>query len=75
MEEDPLTKDKTTLIDLALGKLLVKVEALKGSSKFEVRTPTAQTGVRGTEFEIAVEDDEADATGTAELKGKTEVEK
>jgi len=50
------TDDKTTILDLALGKILVKVEALKGNSKFEVRTPTALTGVRGTTFEVTVKE-------------------
>jgi len=64
MEEDPLTKDRTTLIDLAIGKMLVTVEKLKGNSKFEVRTPTALSGVRGTEFEIEVKE-EKDAEAQA----------
>ena len=55
MTEDPETKEKTTLLDLALGRMLVKAEPLKGNSKFEVRTPTALTGVRGTIFEVSVE--------------------
>ncbi|MEI7752172.1 MAG: FecR domain-containing protein, partial [Candidatus Omnitrophota bacterium] len=51
---DAATGDKTTILDLAIGKILVKVEALKGNGKFEVRTPTALTGVRGTIFEVTV---------------------
>lgn len=47
--------DRTTLLDLAIGKVLVHAKKLKGNSKFEVRTPTATTGVRGTVFEVAVE--------------------
>ncbi|MFH0985626.1 MAG: YDG domain-containing protein [Candidatus Omnitrophota bacterium] len=54
---DPKTGDRTTLIDLALGKILVKVEKLKGNSKFEVKTPTSYTGVRGTTFEVSVDED------------------
>jgi len=53
-ETDPVTGDKTTLLDLALGKIVVNVEKLKGNSKFEVRTPTALSGVRGTTFEVTV---------------------
>jgi hypothetical protein len=53
-ETDAATGDRTTILDLAIGKILVKVEALKGNSKFEVRTPTALTGVRGTLFEVTV---------------------
>ena len=55
-ESDPSTGDKRTVLDLALGKILVKVESLKGNSKFEVRTPTALTGVRGTIFEVTVKE-------------------
>jgi len=32
------------------------VESLKGSGKFEVKTPTALTGVRGTVFEVTVKE-------------------
>ena len=55
-ETDVVTGDRTTILDLAIGKILVKVEALKGNSKFEVRTPTALTGVRGTVFEVTVKE-------------------
>ena len=55
LAKDPGTNDMITLLDLALGKMLVKAEPLKGNSKFEVRTPTALTGVRGTIFEVSVE--------------------
>jgi hypothetical protein len=55
-EMDVTTGDRTTLLDLAMGKILVKVESLKGNSKFEVRTPTALTGVRGTIFEVTVKE-------------------
>ena len=54
METESKTGDKTTLLDLALGKVLVHVEKLQGKSKFEVRTPTALTGVRGTTFTVEV---------------------
>jgi hypothetical protein len=53
-EIDPKTGDKTTLLDLAVGKLLAQVEKLQGDSRFEVRTPQALTGVRGTTFEVEV---------------------
>jgi hypothetical protein len=55
-ETDATTGDKSTIIDLALGKILVKVESIKGNGKFEVRTPTALTGVRGTIFEVSVKE-------------------
>ena len=55
MKKDPLTEDKTTLLDLAVGKVLVKAEKLKGSSSFQIKTPTSICGVRGTLFEVTVE--------------------
>ena len=53
---DPKTGDKETLLDLAIGGVLVHAEKLQGDSKFEVRTPTSTTGVRGTIFEVNVDD-------------------
>jgi hypothetical protein len=55
-ETDPVMGDKTTILDLAIGKVMVHVEKLKGNSRFEVRTPTALTGVRGTTFEVTVKE-------------------
>lgn len=48
--------NKTTLLDLAIGKVLIHAQKLKGNSKFEVRTPTATTGVRGTVFQVSVDE-------------------
>ena len=53
-ETDPKTGNKMTLLDLAVGKVLVHAAKLKGGSRFEVRTPTAISGVRGTVFEVEV---------------------
>lgn len=55
MKKNEDTSDKTTLLDLAIGKVIIRAEKLTGASKFEVRTPTATTGVRGTVFEVSVE--------------------
>jgi len=55
MDSNPATGDKNTLLDLAIGKVLVHAGKLQGDSKFEVRTPTSTTGVRGTVFEVSVE--------------------
>jgi len=45
-----------TLIDLAVGKILLEVLKKKDdSSKFEVKTPTSIVGVRGTTFSVEVE--------------------
>ncbi len=56
MGMDKESGDKNTLLDLAIGKVLVHAEKLKSDSKFEVRTPTSTTGVRGTVFEVNVEE-------------------
>ena len=53
---DAQSGEKVTLLDLAIGKVLVYAEKLRGDSKFEVKTPTATTGVRGTVFEVSVEE-------------------
>ncbi len=53
---DPLTKQEVTLIDLALGKVQVHAAPLNNpKAKFEVRTPTSTSGVKGTVFEVWVE--------------------
>ncbi len=45
-----------TLLDLAIGKILIKVQKLhRKESKFEVKTPTSIVGVRGTVFAVEVE--------------------
>lgn len=49
-------KDKKTMLDLALGQVLVQAGKLKGESSFQVRTPTSTTSVRGTVFEVKVEE-------------------
>jgi len=56
-----LTKDdaegsQETLLDLSLGKILIKAQKLHSEkSKFEVKTPTSVVGVRGTTFAVEVE--------------------
>ncbi len=50
-------KDSTqkTLLDLALGEVLIKAKKLHSEkSKFEVKTPTSIVAVRGTTFSVAV---------------------
>ncbi len=54
---DEKQENKKTLLDLALGQVLVKAEKLKGESSFQVRTPTSTTSVRGTVFEVKVEEE------------------
>lgn len=50
-------KVKKTMLDLALGQVLVQAEKLKGESSFQVRTPTSTTSVRGTVFDVKVEEE------------------
>ena len=45
---------KQTMLDLAMGNILIKAQKLQAEEKFEVKTPTAIMGVRGTEFEVTV---------------------
>ncbi len=52
---NPMTGAEETLLDLALGKVRIHVGKLDPKSKFEVRTPTSTTGVKGTIFEVSVE--------------------
>lgn len=51
---DELTKSRETLIDVAVGRINLFVNKLRNESKFEVNTPTATIGVRGTIFEVNV---------------------
>ena len=56
LKEDDANGAKNTLLNLAIGKILIKVQKLrKESSKFEVKTPTSIIGVRGTKFSVEVE--------------------
>jgi len=51
-EED---RTKKTLLDLAIGKIMITVEKVQEpKSKFEVKTPTSTVGVRGTKFAVQV---------------------
>ena len=50
------SKRSTSLFDLDAGRIWVRVlSALGGKTKFEVRTPTATAGVRGTVFSVSVD--------------------
>jgi len=49
-------RGEDTELFVSLGAVLVKAESLKGKSKFEVRTPNSIVGIRGTEFEVVVEE-------------------
>lgn len=53
--EDKAKASQTTLLDLALGEVLIKAKKLDSEkSKFQVKTPTSIVGVRGTTFSVAV---------------------
>jgi hypothetical protein len=67
------TKQSTSLFDLDTGRIWIRVlSALGGKTKFEVRTPTATAGVRGTVFSVAV--DESGHTSVAVYEGEVEVD-
>ena len=53
MPREPASGDKTTILDLAIGDVLVHAQKLQGQSQFKVRTPNATTGVRGTTFLVS----------------------
>jgi len=53
---DEAMKKEKTLLDLAVGEILIKAQKVHGAeSKFEVKTPTSIVGVRGTTFAVKVE--------------------
>lgn len=56
LDKEEVSGDKKTLLDVAIGRVLIQVEKLQGESKFEVNTPTATMGVRGTKFEVVVKE-------------------
>lgn len=57
--EDKATSEQTTLLDLALGEILITSQKLRSEkSQFEVKTPTSIVGVRGTTFSVVVEREE-----------------
>ena len=56
LELDTEEGSQNTMLDVAIGKILIKVAKLRHEkSKFEVKTPTSVVGVRGTEFAVEVE--------------------
>lgn len=53
---DQETGTSKTLLDLAMGEVLIKAQKVHGEeSKFEVKTPTSIVGVRGTTFNVKVQ--------------------
>lgn len=56
LQADPKAETSKTLLDLAIGEVLIKAQKVHGeNSKFEVKTPTSIVGVRGTTFNVKVE--------------------
>ena len=54
--EDQQMGTQKTLLDLALGSILIKAQKLhQEKSSFEIKTPTSIVGVRGTTFAVSVE--------------------
>lgn len=67
-----MTKAETSLFRLDLGRVWIRVlKTLSSKSKFEVMTPTATAGVRGTVFSVAV--DPAGKTTVSVIEGKVMV--
>jgi len=56
MKMDAKEDTSKTLLDLAMGEVLIKAQKVHGDkSRFEVKTPTSIVGVRGTTFKVKVE--------------------
>lgn len=54
--KDEEKKTQKTLLDLAVGKILIKAKEMRSEeSDFEVKTPTSVVGIRGTAFGVEVE--------------------
>jgi hypothetical protein len=53
--EDEDGRAQNTLLDLALGEIMIRTEKLSPESKFQVKTPASVAGVRGTKFKVKVE--------------------
>jgi hypothetical protein len=54
--KDEEGKAHKTLLDLAIGKILIKAKEMQSEeSEFEIKTPTSVTGIRGTAFAVEVE--------------------
>lgn len=51
---NPATGEYENLFDITFGTVKARIENLKGKSKFEVKTPTAICGARGTIIYVSV---------------------
>jgi hypothetical protein len=67
------SQTESSLFKLDAGEIMVRVrKLLSGQSKFEIRTPTATAGVRGTIFTVKV--GEGGQTQIAVLEGQVQVD-
>lgn len=64
----PEPSTSSTSLELMFGELVAKVRKLLPGSDFSVKTPAGQSGVKGTEFELAYAED---ATGEATYRLST----
>lgn len=70
----PNTDMVSTELKLEAGRAETQVERFKGAaSRYEIRTPMAQLGVRGTDFRVGVNSD-ANASQTEVLAGAVQAE-
>jgi hypothetical protein len=51
---DPSKDERSSLLTLLFGKARLIVSKLRGNSQYEVRSPTAVCGVRGSDFGLSV---------------------
>ncbi len=68
------SNQEKTNIDLFRGKLVVEPNKVQDDGNFDVNTPTAVAGVRGTRFSVAY-NQEAESTRIAVEHGKVEVKR
>ena len=56
LSREAASGDKKTLLELAIGRVMIHANKLKGNSSFRIKTPNAIGGVRGTKFEVNVKE-------------------
>jgi hypothetical protein len=55
---DPSKDERSSLLTLLFGKARLIVSKIRGNSQYEVRSPTAVCGIRGSDFGLSVSPDE-----------------
>ena len=53
LQEEPSTSDVT--IDLDVGSLIIKTKKLNKRSNLDINSPVGVAGIRGTEFQMAMD--------------------